>query len=96
MKWAFLFLACLAAFDGAVIGLLFKGVRRRALWMAAASVVGMTLALSMFQFERNDEARKLGFLDASDRVAAKDAGVIDPAVWRLVREAKRQIEGRSH
>ena len=59
MKWAFLFLACLAAFDGALIGLLFKGVRRRALWMAAASVAGMTLALSMFQFERNDGARGL-------------------------------------
>ena len=49
-----------------------------------------TLAATLFQSERNEEARQLGFLDAADQLAAKDADVVDPAVWRKISEAKRR------
>jgi hypothetical protein len=90
--WTFLVLICFLAFVGSLVALLFKSVRRKAKWIAPASFVAMIVAATFFGGEQNDEARRLGFLDAADQRAAKDAGVTDPAAWRAASEAKRQAE----
>jgi hypothetical protein len=80
--WAFLVLICFLAFVGSLDALLFKGVRRKAKWIAPASFVALIVAAAFFGGEQNDEALRLGFLDAADQRAAKDAGVTNPVAWR--------------
>src|ERR1700730_11463708 len=70
------------AFVGSLVALLFKSVRRKAKWIAPASFAAMIVATAFLGGEQSDEARRLGFLDAADQRAAKDAGVTDPVAWR--------------
>jgi len=90
--WAFIGLICLLAFVGSLICLLFKSLRRRGKWAALVSFLGFIVAVTIFGSAQDDEARRLGFLGATDQRAAKDAGVTDPTAWRAANEAKRRAE----
>jgi hypothetical protein len=90
--WLAALLLCLLVLPGSLIALLFRRLRRKAKWAAAASAVGLVASFISFgvSSEMRDEldrsARDNGFLSAADQRAAEQAGVTDAAFWRQRRE----------
>ena len=91
--WLAIALLCLLALPASLIALLFSGVRRQAKWMAVASAAGFVVTFVAFglsstkEAEMNKVATTLGVRDSADRRAAEQAGVADPTLWQLRREA---------
>jgi hypothetical protein len=86
--WVFIGVICLLISGCSVVALPFvRGKRKKVGALAATSFVVMIVALVMYGIVIDDEARRLGFVDAADQRAATDAGVRDPVAWHASRDA---------
>jgi hypothetical protein len=85
--WMTISWVALLIFVGSIIALplsVAKGKRKKIGGLAAISLVVFLVAVVKWN---DDRARNLGFVDADDERAAKDAGVSDPIAWKAARDA---------
>lgn len=82
------FLLSLAAVVvGIIIGIFFKGRRRKGWATVAGALVASVLFAFGFTAMSDKEARDAGFLSMSDQQAAKRSGATDASQWEDMREA---------
>jgi hypothetical protein len=83
--WDFIALISLLVVAVSIVALPFvKGKRKK---VGALAAVGFVVAIVTIFIAGDDEAKRLGFTDATDQRAAKDAGVTDPVAWHAARDA---------
>jgi len=97
--WVIFTLVFFLVLIGSLIALLFKSARPKAKWLAPASLIclfiaffGLTIQIGI---DRDNDARRLGFSDAADQVAAKQAGITDPTVWRAATVEKKRANAET-
>lgn len=88
--------ACLAAIWN-LVGVVFaSGRRQRKAALAGLSLAAMMVLVIATSWELNFDARRAGFLDYSDQLAAEEAGFEDrPGEWTAVREATARGKERA-
>jgi len=92
--WGILMLVFFFVLIGSIIALFFRSMRPKAKWLVIASFIGVIIAFFgvgvRIGIDRDNDARRLGFSDAADQLAAKQAGITDPTVWREASVEKKQ------
>ncbi len=84
--FALLTVVCLVYFLWALVSLPLSKRKKTKFTRGSIAFGLMIVSVIFFTQVNNREAQSLGYLDASDKQAAENAGITDPAVWASRRE----------